>query len=88
MTAMAMSVSRYAKMALVLGPLGLISMVLAADEVQPDLEFLEYLGSWEESDEEWLLFRDEPDQEAVVDGGRPSDPTPRRDESTESDDEM
>ncbi len=82
-----MSVSRYAKMALILGPLGLISMALGADEVQPDLEFLEYLGSWEESDEEWLLFRNEPDQEAVADGDRPSDSTPRREASTESDDE-
>jgi hypothetical protein len=31
----------------------------AADDAEPpDLEFLEYLGSWEESDEEWLLFKD------------------------------
>ena len=26
-----------------------------AQEEEPDLSFLEYLGSWQESDEEWLL---------------------------------
>jgi hypothetical protein len=30
--------------------------VLAADEPLPDAAFLEYLGSWEGSDEDWLLF--------------------------------
>ena len=28
----------------------------AADEPLPEPEFLEYLGSWEGSDEDWLLF--------------------------------
>ena len=28
---------------------------LAADEPPPDAEFLEYLGMWEQSDEEWVL---------------------------------
>lgn len=87
MTATAMSVSRYAKMALILAPLGLTAAALAADEVQPDLEFLEYLGSWEESDEEWLLFSDEQDPKVVVDRGEQSDSAPPGDESTESDDE-
>ncbi len=36
-----------------------------ADAV-PDMEFLEYLGSWEESDEEWMLFAGED----VVPAGR------------------
>ena len=26
-----------------------------AQEEEPDLSFLEYLGSWQESDEEWLV---------------------------------
>ena len=30
------------------------------DEV-PDMEFLEYLGLWEETDEDWLLLEDEED---------------------------
>lgn len=32
--------------------------VLAEEEPLPDAEFLEYLGSWQESDEDWLLFED------------------------------
>ena len=28
-------------------------------EEVPDMEFLEYLGMWEESDEDWLLSRDD-----------------------------
>ena len=28
---------------------------LAAAETPPDAEFLEYLGMWEETDEEWVL---------------------------------
>lgn len=32
---------------------------IANEEEVTDMEFLEYLGSWEESDEEWTLF-DEP----------------------------
>jgi hypothetical protein len=30
--------------------------VAADEEPAPDLEFLEYLGSWEESDEDWVLL--------------------------------
>ena len=47
---------------------GLVSwgVSAAADEEElPDLEFLEYLGSWESSDEEWLLF-DAEDPEAAA----------------------
>lgn len=28
------------------------------EEIVTDMEFLEYLGSWEESDEEWQLLED------------------------------
>lgn len=63
------------------------SGVVVADDEQPDMEFLEYLGSWQESDEDWLLF-DEPESEAAaVDGKRRSDPAPAGEESTESEDE-
>lgn len=30
-----------------------------ADESLPDVEFLEYLGSWAEDDEEWLIIAEE-----------------------------
>jgi hypothetical protein len=36
--------------------LGLAAGTLAADEPLPEPAFLEYLGSWEETDEDWLLF--------------------------------
>lgn len=75
----AMSVSRI----LLTGSLLLCSLVLAADDEIPDMEFLEYLGSWEESDEEWLIFagaKDNTEEER-------SDPVPQGEESAEKDDE-
>ena len=63
------------------------SGVVVADDEQPDMEFLEYLGSWQESDEDWLLFND-PDREAVVaDEIKRSEPVPQGKESTGTDDE-
>ena len=47
------------------------------------MEFLEYLGSWEESDEEWLIFAE---TKETKDGER-SEPVPQGEESTEKDDE-
>ena len=35
---------------------GLCSFAVLAEEEAPDIEFLEYLGMWEESDEDWLMF--------------------------------
>jgi len=58
-------------------------LVLAADEEIPDMEFLEYLGSWEESDEEWLIFAD---ANSNTEEQR-SDPVPQGEESAEKDDE-
>ena len=52
------------------------------DEV-PDTEFLEYLGLWEETDEDWLLLEDE----EVADNDERSDPVPEGEESTETEDE-
>lgn len=53
----------------------------AADAV-PDMELLEYLGSWEDSDEEWMLFVGEVDAPAER-----TDPAPDGEASEESDDE-
>ena len=63
-------------------------VALAADEdvpgdEAPDLEFLEYLGMWEESDEEWLVL-EEPIARNSEQG---SDPAPDGEESTEKYDE-
>lgn len=41
----------------------------AQDEPAPELDFLEYLGSWQDTDEEWLLVSE-------WDGEKP----PKRDE--------
>ena len=59
------------------------SPVLAADENAPDTEFLEYLGMWEKSDEDWLIFNDAKETET----DKRSDPVPKGEESTEKDDE-
>jgi len=59
------------------------SLVLAADDEVPDAEFLEYLGLWEESDEDWLIF----DEPITADAEERSDPVPQGEESTETKDE-
>ncbi|MEM7503673.1 MAG: hypothetical protein AAF417_16600 [Pseudomonadota bacterium] len=64
---------RRAVSSLMLGWIAMGGAAFADDEALPDLDFLEYLGSWEESDEEWLLFEDDGDDEATVDEERESD---------------
>ncbi len=66
--------------------LGICGVVLAADNELPDGEFLEYLGSWEESDEEWLMFAQDGERVAA-DSDEKVDPAPQGEESTEKDDE-
>ncbi len=53
------------------------------DTEQLDAEFLEYLGMWEESDEEWLLH----EENLTADVEERSDPVPDGEESTEQKDE-
>ena len=71
--------------------LGVCGAVLAADNDLPEADFLEYLGSWEESDDEWLLFDIDDEQlTAETDKGRTDeriDPALKSEESTEKDDE-
>jgi hypothetical protein len=66
---------------------GLCIGTAAANENQldpaPDIEFLEYLGMWEQTDEEWLLHDD---QDAAVVEER-SEPVPEGEVSTEIEDE-
>jgi len=72
------------KNAVMLGSLLMVcSLVLAADDEIPDAEFLEYLGLWEESDEDWLIF----DEPITADAEERSDPVPEGEESTETNDE-
>jgi len=61
-------------------------LALAADDDVPDAEFLEYLGSWEESDEEWLIFETEQAADAAEAQER-SETAPEGEASTETEDE-
>lgn len=49
------------KVALLCGLFGYAGVALADEQEVPDLEFLEYLGSWDDSDEDWVLFASEDD---------------------------
>lgn len=60
------------------------SATATAEEAElPDMDFLEYLGMWEESDEDWLLLEDD----AVVDNEKRIEPVPEGEESMETEDE-
>lgn len=56
---------------------------MADDDESADMEFIEYLGLWEESDEDWLLL----DENALANNEKRSDPVPEGEESTELEDE-
>ena len=58
-------------------------LVLAADTEEPEMEFLEYLGQWEVSDEEWVMI----DRQISLEKDERNDPAPQGEESTEKDDE-
>ncbi len=47
-----------------------------------DVEFLEYLGRWDATDEDWFLF-----EGAVTDNEERRDPAPKGEESAENEDE-
>jgi hypothetical protein len=53
------------------------------DEEVPDMDFLEYLGMWEETDEDWQRL----DEDTVAENDERSDPVPESKESTENEDE-
>jgi len=63
------------------------SLVVAADEELPEIEFIEYLGLWEDSDEDWVLFSDSFNADKRARNEQRSDPAPEGEESTEKDDE-
>ena len=56
--------------------------VLAADEEVPDPEFLEYLGMWDESDEDWVIVDRLDSVRREVNTDR-SDPEPQGEETQE-----
>ena len=69
------------------------SLAVAADEELPEIEFLEYLGLWEETDEDWLMFSDpisadnKADDIADHKDQQRSEPVPEGEESMEKSDE-
>lgn len=75
------------KVALICGLLGGSGAVLADEPEVPDLAFLEYLGSWEESDEDWVLFAEEEEESKSDDKGSGTDPAPQEEKVAELDDE-
>ena len=76
------------KVALLWGLIGCSGFVSAAEEELPDIEFLEYLGSWEESDEEWVLMATATDERAAATRDeKRTDPAPEGEESVETEDE-
>ena len=58
-------------------------LVQGADDEMPDEDFLEYLGLWEESDEDWLMF----EKLLTTENEERVDPVPDGEESTEKEDE-
>jgi hypothetical protein len=48
-----------ARAGIVLCGLALAGAGWAEDAEAPDMAFLEYLGMWEESDEDWVLLEDD-----------------------------
>ena len=63
------------------------SLMVAADEELPEIEFIEYLGLWEDSDEDWVLFSESFNADKRAKNEQRSDPAPEGEESTENDDE-
>ena len=51
-----MSAERLVRLVVLWGLTGACGLVTAEDTEAPDLEFLEYLGSWEEAEEDWILL--------------------------------
>ncbi|MBT8092859.1 MAG: hypothetical protein KJN77_07480 [Gammaproteobacteria bacterium] len=58
-------------------------VVLAADDEVPDDDFLEYLGMWDESDEDWMIL----DDITVAENEERSDSVPDGEEPLETEDE-
>lgn len=55
----------------------------AEEEDVPDMAFLEYLGMWEESDEDWQIF----EETMAADNEERSDPVANGEDSMEKEDE-
>ncbi len=61
----------------------LVATANADGEEIPDMAFLEYLGMWDETDEDWLLLEDE----APAEGEEQHEPKADSDDAAENSDE-
>ncbi len=88
MSADSLKADKLIRVAVLWGLIGVTGIVVADEAEAPDLEFLEYLGSWEESDEDWLLLAaeavDKKESEETIDE---SEPAPNGEKLAELDDE-
>ncbi len=71
MSASATHTERVLRIVLLCDLFGCGGVALADEEEIPDLEFLEYLGSWDESDEDWVLLAENDAEEALDDESKP-----------------
>jgi hypothetical protein len=78
-----MSARNVCRSALLLLAFGAAGIAHAAEEEEPEMELLEYLGLWEETDEEWLML----EQQLNTESEQRIDPVPDGEESMEDDDE-
>lgn len=76
----------YYRVTLLMLLLAVNGILLAADTDMPEMDFLEYLGLWEESDEDWILLSEEISAQVAADDTR-TDLESEGDESAEKDDE-
>jgi len=74
------------KVALLCGLIGCGAVIAADEEAMPDMDFLEYLGSWDGSDEDWVMLAAEAVAQVAAEETR-TDPAPQEEESVETDDE-
>jgi hypothetical protein len=63
---------KLSRLALLAAMSGLAAAARAQDD-DPDLSFLEYLGSWQESDEEWLIVADMKQEELAEEHAAPAE---------------
>ena len=78
------------RLAAIVGLMSCGVLTQADDEEAPDLDFLEYLGSWEESDETWLILSVDMEEQEASDNKDKDDgnePAPNGEKLAELNDE-
>ena len=75
-----------ATFAMLCGLMGSTAVVHADDEPLPDMELLEYLGSWDGSDEDWMALAAEAIEQVAAEDEETA-PASAADDTVETDDE-